>query len=124
MGDQGLDAEEYAQRRAAFRVALRLPVWVEYPAEVSCELQDISLLGASIDCALPCDFGDRCEFVLVTEDFGTVPLTGQVVRTGQGSTALRFIETDHQAARAVRDLVSAAQRRELRNRSRVGIGHG
>lgn len=113
------------QRRAAFRVDVALPVWVEYPIERDCELVDLSVLGARIGAELPCSPGSTSEFVLVTESFGTIPITGEVVRVGNGETAVRFIRLEHSAERAVTELVSSAQRRNLRHRvGSNGVGAG
>jgi hypothetical protein len=45
------------QRRAAFRVDMTLPVWVEYPIDRDCELVDLSVLGARFSAELPCAAG-------------------------------------------------------------------
>ena len=104
------------QRREAFRVELTLPVWIEYPIERDCELVDLSVLGARFSAELPCVAGSTSEFLLVTEEYGTVPVTGEVVRVGNGETAVRFLRLDHSAERAVTQIVHRAQRRKLQRR--------
>jgi c-di-GMP-binding flagellar brake protein YcgR len=109
-------ARPIEQRRAAFRVDLALPVWVEYPIERDCELVDLSVLGARLSAELPCSPGSTSEFLLVTEDYGTIPITGEVVRVSDGETAVKFIRLEHDAERAVTDLITAAQRQKLQRR--------
>jgi c-di-GMP-binding flagellar brake protein YcgR len=107
------------QRRAAFRVDMTLPVWVEYPIDRDCELVDLSVLGARFSAELPCAAGSTSEFLLVTEEHGTIPVTGEVVRVSNGETAVRFLRLDHSAERAVRRMVTGAQRHKLQRRVSV-----
>jgi c-di-GMP-binding flagellar brake protein YcgR len=107
------------QRRAAFRVDVTLPVWVEYPVERDCELVDLSVLGARFSAELPCAPGSTSEFLLITEEYGTIPITGEVVRVGKGETAVRFLRLDHSAERAVTRILTSAQRRDLQHRVNV-----
>ena len=100
-------------RRAAFRVDSSLPVWVTYPVELDCNLLDVSVAGACFDVALPLPPGTVCEFVLVTEEYGTIPLTGEVVRIGAEETAVSFSVVRHDAARALKELVLSEQRHRL-----------
>jgi c-di-GMP-binding flagellar brake protein YcgR len=110
---------ELEQRRAAFRVELTLPVWVEYPVERDCQLVDISVLGARFNAELPCSPGSTSEFLLVTEEYGTVPIAGEVVRVSDGETAVKFIRLEHDAERAVTQMVNAEQRRKIKSRVNV-----
>ena len=107
------------QRREAFRVDMALPVWVEYPIERDCQLVDLSVLGARFSAELPCAPGTTSEFLLVTEEYGTIPITGEVVRVSNGETAVRFIRLEHNAERAVTDLITVAQREKLQRR--IGV---
>jgi hypothetical protein len=104
------------QRRAAFRVPMTLPVWVERPIEHDCQLVDISILGARLNAELPCSPGSTSEFLLVTEEYGTIPIVGEIVRISDGETAVKFIKLAHDAERAVAEMVNREQRRELRKR--------
>lgn len=115
----GYDQQRPRQRREAFRVGLTLPVWVNTPVELDCQLVDLSVLGARFSAQLPCMPGADAEFMLVTERYGTVPISGEVVRAGEGQTAVRFTRFGDRAERAVTELVSSEQRRVLRHRVEV-----
>lgn len=52
----------------------------------------------------------------MTERYGTVPLSGEVVRAGGGETALRFTRFEEGAERVVTEIISREQRRRLRAR--------
>lgn len=125
----GLVSEEYEaelsdrrsgnQRRDAFRVAMNLPVYVDDPMELYCELVDISVLGLRFDRELPCSPGIEIEFRLEVPTYGATPkpeehvLFAEVVRVHDGYTGLRFLRLEHEQTRAVRELVHAHQRRLL-----------
>ena len=118
-GDQRSDDRDLPQRRAAFRISIEIPVWIEYPVERDCEVIDISVLGARLNVRLPVDLGAVCEFLLITEDFGTIPISAEVVRAMDGETAVRFVGIPYTAARAVKDMIVGEQRRRLLRRSQV-----
>lgn len=115
-GERVSEVADVEQRRAAFRVDVKLPVWVEYPVERDCELVDISVLGARFNTELPCAAGSTSEFLLVTEEYGTIPVAGEVVRVNAGETAVRFMPLAHNAERAVTEIITAEQRRRLQHR--------
>ena len=52
----------------------------------------------------------------IRDRYGTIPITGEVVRVGNGETAVRFIRLEHTAERAVTGLITAAQRQKLQRR--------
>lgn len=114
-----LDRLADQQRRAAFRVGLQLPVWVEYPIERDCQLVDISVLGARFTAELPAALGSTSDFLLVTEEYGTVPITGEIVRVRDGETAVKFVKLTHDAERAVTEMVNAEQRRVIQSRVKL-----
>jgi hypothetical protein len=58
------DRRSGEQRRDAFRVSMNLPVYVDEPMELYCELVDISVLGLRFDRELPCSPGVEVEFRL------------------------------------------------------------
>ena len=110
---------ENPQRRQAYRVNMRLPVHVDDPVKLFCEVVDISVLGVRFDRELPCTPGVTIEFRLEVPMYGAVAkpdeieLQAQVVRVDTYCTGLRFVNLDADADRAVRDLVNAQQRRML-----------
>jgi len=65
---------------------------------------------------LPVEIGGVCEFLLVTEDYGTLPITAEVVRAAGGETAVRFVGVPHTAARAIKEMIVGEQRRQLKKR--------
>ncbi len=113
------DRRAGGQRREAFRVALRLPVYVDEPMELYCELVDISVLGLRLDRELPCSPGITILFRLEIPTYGATPkpdeleLHAEVVRLARGCTGLRFLRLDMDQTRAVRELVHGHQRRLL-----------
>jgi hypothetical protein len=114
--DRQLVSTSALQRRAAFRISIEVPVWIEFPVERDCELVDISVLGARMNVQLPVEIGGVCEFLLVTEDYGTLPITAEVVRAAGGETAVRFVGVPHTAARAIKEIIVGEQRRQLKKR--------
>ena len=107
------------QRRDAFRIELNLPVYVDEPMELYCELVDVSVLGLRFDRELPCTPGIAIAFRLEIPTYGAKPkpdvieLFAEVVRIEHGYTGLRFLRLELEAGRAVRDLVHGHQRRLL-----------
>ena len=107
------------QRREAFRVAMQLPVYVDGPMELYCELVDISVLGLRFDRELPCTPGITIEFRLEIPSYGAtlkpteLELFAEVVRVEDGFTGLRFLRMELDQTRAVRELVHGHQRRLL-----------
>jgi hypothetical protein len=104
------------QRREAFRVGMNLPVYVDEPMELYCELVDISVLGLRFDRELPCSPGVMVAFRLEIPSYGATPkpeqleLFAEVLRRGAGFTGLRFPRLELEQMRAVRDLVHSHQR--------------
>lgn len=122
--DEGPEAEMSdrragGQRRDAFRISMNLPVYVDAPMEVYCELVDISVLGLRFDRELPCTPGVAIDFRLEIPTYGATPkpdeleLYARVVRVEDGFTGLRFMRLEIDQARAVRELVHGHQRRLL-----------
>jgi hypothetical protein len=113
------NASESEQRRRAYRVNMRLPVYLDEPVQLFCEAVDISVLGVRFDRELPCTPGVVVEFRLEVPMYGAaakpdvIELQAQVVRVGGHYTGLRFVNLEPESARAVRDLVNAQQRRIL-----------
>lgn len=107
------------QRREAFRVSMSLPVYVDEPMELYCELVDISVLGLRFDRELPCSPGVEIAFRLEVPTYGATrkpdehELFAEVVRVEDGYTGLRFLRLELAQARAVRELVHGHQRRLL-----------
>jgi hypothetical protein len=107
------------QRREAFRVSMNLPVYVDEPLELYCELVDISVLGLRFDRELPCSPGIEVVFRLEVPTYGATPkpqeleLFAEVVRVDDGYTGLRFLRLAVDETRAVRELVHGHQRRLL-----------
>ncbi|HWD69365.1 MAG TPA: PilZ domain-containing protein [Solirubrobacteraceae bacterium] len=107
------------QRRDAFRVSMGLPVYVDEPMELYCELVDISVLGLRFDRELPCSPGVEIAFRVEVPTYGATPkpeeleLFAEVVRVDDGFTGLRFLRLELDATRAVRELVHGHQRRLL-----------
>jgi c-di-GMP-binding flagellar brake protein YcgR len=107
------------QRRAAFRIRMKMPVHVDEPMQLYCELVDISVLGARLDRELPCTPGVKVTFRVVIPSYGAtrdlveVELRAEVMRTDKGGTGIRFVEMSHGDARAVREMVHGQQRRLL-----------
>ena len=104
------------QRREAFRVGMKLPVYVDEPMELYCELVDISVLGLRLDRELPCAPGVMIEFRLEIPTYGAKPkpeqleLLAEVLRLDAGFTGLRFRRLELEQMRAVRELVHGYQR--------------
>jgi hypothetical protein len=113
------DRRSGEQRREAFRIAMRMPVYIDHPMELYCELVDISVLGLRIDRELPATPGVSVEFRLMIPTYGATPkpdelsLYAEVVRVEDGFTGLRFVALQHDEVRAVRELVHGHQRRLL-----------
>ena len=113
------DRRSGEQRREAFRVSMNLPVYVDEPMELYCELVDISVLGLRFDRELPCSPGVEVEFRLEVPTYGATPkpeeleLFAEVVRVEDGFTGLRFLRMEVDEVRAVRELVHGHQRRLL-----------
>jgi hypothetical protein len=107
------------QRREAFRVGMNMPVYVDEPMELYCELVDISVLGLRFDRELPCTLGVMIEFRLEIPSYGATPrpeqldLLAEVLRLSAGFTGLRFPRLELEQMRAVRELVHGHQRRLL-----------
>jgi hypothetical protein len=107
------------QRRNAFRISMNLPVYVDAPMELYCELVDISVLGLCFDRELPCSPGVAIDFRLEIPTYGAtrkpeeLELYAQVVRVDDGFTGLRFLRLEMDQTRAVRELVHGHQRRLL-----------
>lgn len=107
------------QRREAFRIGMNLPVYVDEPMELYCELVDISVLGLRFDRELPCPPGATILFRLEIPSYGATPkpeqleLAGEVLRVDAGYTGLRFRRLEVEPMRAVRELVHGHQRRLL-----------
>jgi hypothetical protein len=104
------------QRREAFRIGMNLPVYVDEPMELYCELVDISVLGLRFDRELPCAPGIMITFRLEIPTYGATPkpeqleLFGEVLRLEAGFTGLRFRRLELEQMRAVRELVNGYQR--------------
>jgi c-di-GMP-binding flagellar brake protein YcgR len=104
------------QRRDAFRIQMHMPVHVDAPRKMSCELRDISFLGVSVESELPYSPGTELSFCLEIPVYGAIaepahiPLQAEVVRVGYGQTGLRFVDLDRDQARAVQELVATRQR--------------
>lgn len=118
----GIELEERRsgeQRRDAFRISMKMMVYVDAPMRCDCELVDISVLGLRIDHDLPCSVGVKVELRLVIPSYGAtlvpdeLPLLAEVVRVDQDYTGLRFVDVTFGEARAVRELVHDQQRRLL-----------
>ena len=113
------DRRSGEQRREAFRVQMSLPVYVDEPLELYCELVDISVLGLRFDRELPCSPGVQIAFRLEVPTYGATPkpeqheLFAAVVRVEDGYTGLRFLRLELDQTRAVRELVHGHQRRLL-----------
>lgn len=107
------------QRREAFRTGMKLPVYVDEPMELYCELVDISVLGLRFDRALPCAAGTMIFFRLEIPSYGATPkpeqleLAAEALRIDVGYTGLRFRRLEIEQMRAVRELVHGHQRRLL-----------
>jgi hypothetical protein len=107
------------QRREAFRIGMSLPVYVDEPMELYCELVDISVLGLRFDRELPCSPGATVMFRLEIPSYGATPkpeqleLFAEVLRVDGGFTGLRFRRLEIEQMRAVRELVHGHQRRLL-----------
>lgn len=105
-----------SQRREAFRVNVRMPVHVDAPMELFCELRDISYVGVGFDRGLPCSPGIRVRFRLEIPTYGAaaepeqIELQAEVVHVAWGHTGLRFVDLDREQARAIQELVSTQQR--------------
>ena len=118
-GPEVSDRRSGEQRREAFRVSMNLPVYIDAPMELYCELVDISVLGLRFDRELPCTPGVTVGFRLVIPTYGATPkpdeleLHAQVVRVEDGFTGLRFLPLEIAQTRAVRELVHGHQRRLL-----------
>jgi hypothetical protein len=113
------DRRSGEQRREAFRIGMRLPVYVDEPVELYCELVDISVLGLRFDRELPCPPGTTIIFRLEIPTYGATPkpdeleLFAEVLRIDAGFTGLRFRRLAIEQMRAVRELVHGHQRRLL-----------
>lgn len=113
------DRRSGEQRRDAFRVSMNLPVYVDAPMELYCELVDISVLGLRLDRELPCTPGVAIDFRLEIPTYGATPkpveleLYARVVRVDDGFTGLRFMRLEIDQTRSVRELVHGHQRRLL-----------
>jgi hypothetical protein len=98
---------------------MRLPVYVDDPLQLFCEVVNISVLGVRFDRELPCTPGVTIEFRLEVPMYGAtakpdeIELQAEVVRVDVYCTGLRFVNLDAEADRAVRELVNAQQRRML-----------
>lgn len=98
---------------------MSMPVHVDAPMQLYCELVDISVLGLRLDRELPCSPGVAIDFRLVIPSYGAtlkpneLDLCAEVVRVEGGFTGLRFVALDFEQTRAVRDLVNGQQRRML-----------
>lgn len=107
------------QRRAAFRINLRMPVHVDTRTELRCELRDVSFTGVGFDRELPATPGVEVSFSLELPTYGAalvptaIALQAEVVRVGQGRTGLRFVDLDHEQSRAIHELVATQQRKIL-----------
>jgi c-di-GMP-binding flagellar brake protein YcgR len=106
------------QRRGAFRINLRMTVQVDAPRELRCGLRDVSFTGVGFDGELPSAPGVQVSFSLELPTYGalvptTITLQAQVVRVEQGHTGLRFVDLDHEQARAIHELVTREQRKLL-----------
>jgi hypothetical protein len=107
------------QRREAFRIRMNMPIHVDAPMQLYCELVDISVLGARLDRELPCTPGVKVDFRVVVPSYGAtrdlieLALRAEVMRADDDSTGIRFIEMTHGEARTVRELVHGQQRRLL-----------
>jgi hypothetical protein len=113
------DRRSGSQRREAFRVEMNLPVYVDEPMELYCELVDISVLGLRFDRELPCTPGVTIGFRLEVPTYGATPkpeeheLFAQVVRVEHGFTGLRFLRMETEQTKTVREIVHGHQRRLL-----------
>jgi hypothetical protein len=98
---------------------MSLPVYVDEPMELYCELVDISVLGLRFDRELPCTPGVTITFRLEIPTYGATPkpeeieLFAEVLRIDGGFTGLRFVRLELDQTRAVRELVHGHQRRLL-----------
>jgi hypothetical protein len=98
---------------------MRLPVYVDEPVELYCELVDISVLGLRFDRELPCPPGTTIIFRLEIPTYGATPkpdeleLFAEILRIDAGFTGLRFRRLAIEQMRAVRELVHGHQRRLL-----------
>jgi hypothetical protein len=107
------------QRREAFRVGMRMAVLVDRPMELTCELVDISFLGARFSVELPCTPGIVISFRLEVPTYGAtskptvIPLRAEVVRVEGGQTGVRFIDLSPEMSRTIKELVLAQERRLL-----------
>ncbi len=112
------DGPESQQRRQAYRVNMRLPVHVDDPVQLFCEVVDISVLGVRFDRELPCTPGVTVDFRLEVPMYGAskpeeIELQAEVVRLALYCTGLRFVNLEPDADRAVKQLVNDQQRRVL-----------
>lgn len=125
------------QRREAFRLNMRMPVYVDAPMETFCELRDISFTGLGFDRELPCTPGIVVMFRLEIPGYGAVavperiPLQAEVMRVYRGHTGLRFVDLDHEQSRAIHELITvqqrmilAARRAHLERTGETGRWHG
>lgn len=98
---------------------MNMPVYVDEPIELYCELVNVSVLGLRLDRALPCHPGTMIFFRLEIPSYGATPkpeqieLYAEVLRIDAGFTGLRFRRLELEQMRAVRDLVHSHQRRLL-----------
>ncbi len=98
---------------------MKVPVVVDSPVRLTCELVDISVLGLRVDRTLPCLHGTKVTFRLQLPDYGESPeaseleLVAETVTIADDHTGLRFVDLSPFEAREVRDLVYAHQRRLL-----------
>jgi c-di-GMP-binding flagellar brake protein YcgR len=115
------------QRREAFRIRMKMPVHIDEPMQLYCELVDISVLGARLDRELPCTPGVIMTFRVVIPSYGAtrdlveIELRAEVMRVDRDSTGIRFVEMTHGDARAVRELVHGQQRRLLLASRRAAV---
>jgi len=111
------------QRRAVFRLNMRMPVYIDAPVELVCELCDISFAGLGFDRELPCAPGTEVAFRLEMPTHGAVVvptsivLQAEVVRVEDCRTGLRFADLDRLQVGAVQELVIGQQRAILAARS-------
>ena len=104
------------QRREAFRLNLHMPVHVDEPMELFCELSDISFTGVGLDVELPCRPGTEVSFLLEFPTYGgvlvptTIALQAEVMSVERGHTGLRFVDLDREQSQAIRELVTTQQR--------------
>jgi len=115
---QRQDGPENQQRRQAYRVNMRLPVHIDDPVQLFCEVVDISVLGVRFDRELPCTPGVTIDFRVEVPMYGAakpeeIELQAEVVRLALYCTGLRFVNLDPDADRAVKQLVNDQQRRVL-----------